>query len=47
MNTAVLTDEQTLEEVIECLMEHVSIDMQGDLYGGDAVYRVGASGEYE
>lgn len=30
MNTPVLTDEQTLEEVIACLMEHVSIDMQGE-----------------
>ena len=30
MRREVLTDEQTLETVIEDLMEHISIDMQGD-----------------
>ena len=30
MATLVLTDEQALESVIECLLEHVSIDMQGE-----------------
>ena len=30
MKTPVLTDDQTLEEVIECLMEYVSLDMQGE-----------------
>ncbi len=30
MKTAVLTDEQTLEKVIEELVEHVSIEMQGE-----------------
>jgi putative transposase len=30
MNTPVLTDEQTLEDVIEGLLEHVSVNMQGD-----------------
>jgi len=30
MSNQVLTDEQTLDEVIDCLLEHVSIDMQGD-----------------
>jgi hypothetical protein len=30
MSEGVLTDEQALSEVIECLLEHVSIDMQGD-----------------
>jgi len=30
MKTPVLTDEQTLTEVIECLLEHVSITMQGE-----------------
>ena len=30
MSTVVLTDEQTLEEVIESLVEHISVDMQGD-----------------
>ncbi len=29
MSTQVLTDEHTLDEVIDCLLEHVSIDMQG------------------
>ncbi len=30
MSTTVLSDEQTLDTVIETLMEHVSIDMQGE-----------------
>jgi hypothetical protein len=30
MSECVLTDEQALHEVIECLLEHVSIDMQGE-----------------
>ena len=30
MSKQVLTDEQTLDEVIDCLLEHVSIDMQGE-----------------
>lgn len=30
MSSQVLTDEQTLDEVIDCLLEHVSIDMQGE-----------------
>jgi putative transposase len=30
MSSQVLTDEQTLNEVIDCLLEHVSIDMQGE-----------------
>ena len=30
MTTPILTDEHTLEEVLECLLEHVSIEMQGD-----------------
>lgn len=30
MSEPVLTDEQTLREVIECVLEHVSIDMQGE-----------------
>ena len=30
MSEPVLTDEHTLTEVIECLLEHVSIDMQGE-----------------
>jgi putative transposase len=30
MSEPVLSDEQTLHEVIECLLEHVSIDMQGE-----------------
>lgn len=30
MNTAALNDEQTLETVIESLVEHVTIQMQGD-----------------
>ncbi len=30
MSTSVLTDEQTLDEVIDCLLEHVSIGMQGE-----------------
>lgn len=30
MSKQVLTDEHTLDEVIDCLLEHVSIDMQGE-----------------
>jgi putative transposase len=30
MSERVLTDEQALDEVIDCLLEHVSIDMQGE-----------------
>lgn len=30
MSKCVLTDEQALDEVIDCLLEHVSIDMQGE-----------------
>ncbi len=30
MSEQVLTDEHTLDEVIDCLLEHVSIDMQGE-----------------
>ena len=30
MSSQVLTDEQTLDEVIDCALEYVSIDMQGD-----------------
>ena len=30
MSERVLTDEQSLNEVIDCLLEHVSIDMQGE-----------------
>jgi hypothetical protein len=30
MSQQVLSDEQTLEQMLECLVEHVSIDMQGE-----------------
>jgi hypothetical protein len=39
MNHQVLTDEQTLDAVIDCVLEHVSIDMQGEC-AEETVFRV-------